>query len=229
MLCFPQNEAAAWVSADREPDERAIMLVYCQNAFALTRFSFVFQIGIILYGFGNGPCVGYCYDINNRITIPSEFGMSIVMFGLNFGASIVPYLTALAWNDSGHPYWLTLITFLTMVSNVLTNLPLFRGYGFKKLSCTALAPGADSSNRIRAHDEGFSKGGNRLHVRHWTNFDIVWRQRRRVLRTLASVKAAQLRLAQRVHLGACLPLMCVRKGRAFSEKPHQAQLHGVQF
>ena len=41
--------------------------------------------GIILYGFGNGPCVGYCYDINNRITIPSEFGMSIVMFGLNFG------------------------------------------------------------------------------------------------------------------------------------------------
>jgi hypothetical protein len=60
--------------------------------------------------------VGYCYDINNRITIPSEFGMSIVMFGLNFGASIVPYLTALVWDDTGHAYWLTLVTFLTMVS-----------------------------------------------------------------------------------------------------------------
>jgi hypothetical protein len=72
-------------------------------------------IGIILYGFGNGPCVGYCYDINNRITIPSEFGMSIVMFGLNFGASIVPYLTALAWSDTGDAYYLTVITFLTML------------------------------------------------------------------------------------------------------------------
>ena len=27
-------------------------------------------IGIVLYGFGNGPCVGYCYDINNRIVLP---------------------------------------------------------------------------------------------------------------------------------------------------------------
>ena len=71
--------------------------------------------GIVLYGFGNGPCVGYCYDINNRITIPSEFGMSIVMFGLNFGASLVPYLTAVAWDDTGDAFYLTLITFLTMI------------------------------------------------------------------------------------------------------------------
>lgn len=71
--------------------------------------------GIVMYGFGNGPCVGYCYDLNNRITVPSEFGMAIVMFGLNFGASIVPYLTALAWDSSGHAFYLPLITFLTMV------------------------------------------------------------------------------------------------------------------
>ena len=60
--------------------------------------------GIVLYGFGNGPCVGYCYDINNRITIPSEFGMSIVMFGLNFGASIVPYTATLLWDDTAMSY-----------------------------------------------------------------------------------------------------------------------------
>jgi predicted MFS family arabinose efflux permease len=71
--------------------------------------------GIILYGIGNGPCVGYCYDVNNRITVPSEIGMAIVMFGLNLGASLVPYLTALAWDDTGKAYWLTIITFLTMV------------------------------------------------------------------------------------------------------------------
>ena len=38
-------------------------------------------VGIALYGFGNGPCVGYIYDLNNRITIPSELGMAIVMSG----------------------------------------------------------------------------------------------------------------------------------------------------
>jgi fucose permease len=87
----------------------ALMLLFPSNEICA-------WLGIFLYGFGNGPCVGYCYDINNRITIPSEFGMSIVMFGLNFGASIVPYLTALVWDDTGHAYWLTLVTFLTMVS-----------------------------------------------------------------------------------------------------------------
>lgn len=71
--------------------------------------------GFILYGIGNGPCVGYCYDLNNRITIPSEIGMSIVMFGLNFGASIVPYVTAIAWDKTGQAYWLSIITFSTMV------------------------------------------------------------------------------------------------------------------
>eukprot|EP00614_Pseudopedinella_elastica_P001895 CAMPEP_0172603302 /NCGR_PEP_ID=MMETSP1068-20121228/23529_1 /TAXON_ID=35684 /ORGANISM="Pseudopedinella elastica, Strain CCMP716" /LENGTH=489 /DNA_ID=CAMNT_0013404991 /DNA_START=330 /DNA_END=1799 /DNA_ORIENTATION=+ len=59
-----------------------------------------FWAGVILYGFGNGPCVGYCYDLNNRLTVASEAGMSIVMFGLNFGASLVPYLTTLAWDHT---------------------------------------------------------------------------------------------------------------------------------
>ena len=89
-------------------------------------------IGVAFYGLFNGPCVGYCYDLNNRITYvlcgvvwcgvvwcgvmithasfalprsrvpsplpcaircvhrhPTEASMSIVMFGLNFGASLV--------------------------------------------------------------------------------------------------------------------------------------------
>jgi hypothetical protein len=50
-------------------------------------------IGVAFYGLFNGPCVGYCYDLNNRITYPTEKSMSIVMFGLNFGASLVPYIT----------------------------------------------------------------------------------------------------------------------------------------
>lgn len=71
-------------------------------------------IGIAFYGLFNGPCVGYCYDWNNRITFPSETSMSIVMFGLNFGASLVPYVTTLIWNHGGGPETLIVVVFLSM-------------------------------------------------------------------------------------------------------------------
>jgi hypothetical protein len=58
--------------------------------------------------------VGYCYDLNNRITHPTELSMSIVMFGLNFGASLVPYMTSLVWNEGGGPKTLIVVTFLSM-------------------------------------------------------------------------------------------------------------------
>ena len=79
-------------------------------------------IGFAFYGLFNGPCVGYCYDLNNRITVPSEQSMAIVMFGLNFGASLVPYLTALAWEHGGGPPMLILSTLLSM----LLPLPLLQ-------------------------------------------------------------------------------------------------------
>ena len=71
-------------------------------------------IGVAFYGLFNGPCVGYCYDLNNRITYPSEASMAIVMFGLNFGASLVPYITSMIWNRGGGPKTLIVVTFLTM-------------------------------------------------------------------------------------------------------------------
>jgi len=74
----------------------------------------LFWISIIGYGFFNGPCVGYCYDINNRLTNPSEKGMSIVMFGLNFGASMIPYSTAEIWDVTG-PSVLIIVIFFTML------------------------------------------------------------------------------------------------------------------
>lgn len=52
--------------------------------------SWAFWTGLSLYGLGNGPCVGYVYDLVNRMTVTSEMGMSIVMFGLVRLASWVP-------------------------------------------------------------------------------------------------------------------------------------------
>lgn len=72
-------------------------------------------VGVAFYGLFNGPCVGYCYDLNNRITYPTEKSMSIVMFGLNFGASLVPYITTLVWNHGGGPPTLIYVTFLSML------------------------------------------------------------------------------------------------------------------
>lgn len=85
----------------------AIMWIWEYNSTA-------FWISIIAYGFGNGPCVGYCYDLNNRLTIASEKGMSIVMFGLNFGASLVPYVATLLWDDTSISY--TVLPMLLTIS-----------------------------------------------------------------------------------------------------------------
>ena len=71
-------------------------------------------IGVAFYGLFNGPCVGYCYDLNNRITYPTEKSMSVVMFGLNFGASLVPYITSTVWNATGSPKTLIYVIFLSM-------------------------------------------------------------------------------------------------------------------
>lgn len=71
-------------------------------------------IGIASYGLFNGPCVGYCYDWNNRITFPTEKSMSIVMFGLNFGASLVPFFTTYIWNHGGGPKTLIMVIFASM-------------------------------------------------------------------------------------------------------------------
>jgi MFS-type transporter involved in bile tolerance (Atg22 family) len=74
----------------------------------------VLWIGVAFYGLFNGPCVGYCYDLNNRITLPSEKSMAIVMFGLNFGASLVPYLNSVIWTATGSPKTLIVTIFLSM-------------------------------------------------------------------------------------------------------------------
>lgn len=72
-------------------------------------------VGIIIYGVGNGPAIGYTFDLNNRITIPSETGLAVVTFGINAGASVVPFLAAFVWEKTDQPFYFTMITFLSMI------------------------------------------------------------------------------------------------------------------
>lgn len=71
--------------------------------------------GILLYGFGNGPTIGYLYDLAHRTTVTSEKGTSIIMLGLNLGASIVPWGTAELWEATGAPSTLMVTALLCMV------------------------------------------------------------------------------------------------------------------
>lgn len=60
-----------------------------------------FWFGLAVYGFGNGPSIGYCYDLVNRISNSTVEGLVVIMMGLNLGSSIVPYTTALVWDWGG--------------------------------------------------------------------------------------------------------------------------------
>lgn len=104
--------------------------------------AFVLWTGIAAYGVFNGPTVGYCYDLNNRVTIPSEMGMSVVMFGLNFGASIVPYAISWIWDYTG---WSQTLIVIVMLSHVfpyplMLNAKRIEEANKRKLREEAVAP-----------------------------------------------------------------------------------------
>lgn len=69
--------------------------------FIFPRCGSLLWIAIAIFGISNGPTIGYCYDLINRLTYPTEKSMSIVMFGLNCGASLVPYITTWLWKRNG--------------------------------------------------------------------------------------------------------------------------------
>ena len=74
---------------------------------------------VSVYALLYGPVVGYCHDLNNRLTLPTEKSTSIVMLGINCGASFYPYLTSLLWSRHGEPSVLFAALVLSMA------LPLF--------------------------------------------------------------------------------------------------------
>lgn len=83
--------------------------------------SCLFWIGIASYGLCHGPTIGFTQDLNNRLTLPTEKSMAIVMFGLNCGASFVPYLATIFWNIDGNR---PLVLVLVIAFSMLIPLPL---------------------------------------------------------------------------------------------------------
>lgn len=77
------------------------------------------------YGLFNGPTVGYSYDLVNRITVTSEKGMAIVMFGLNFGASLVPYFVSICYQWFGYESLPSLLFISMLIPLPLMHLTKF--------------------------------------------------------------------------------------------------------
>jgi fucose permease len=75
---------------------------------------------VAIYGFTIGPCVGFAFDLSNRITKPDPTTMSFVMHGLNAGANLCPFFVSLWWDYGGGPTALFWIIFI----GVTMSLPL---------------------------------------------------------------------------------------------------------
>ena len=72
-------------------------------------------LSVALYALLYGPTVAYCHDLNNRLTLPTEQSTAIVMFGINCGASFVPFITSHVWESCRSPSVLMIFLFLSML------------------------------------------------------------------------------------------------------------------
>ncbi|CAM9201867.1 unnamed protein product [Ectocarpus sp. 8 AP-2014] len=105
--------------------------------------TFVLWTGIAAYGLCDGPTVGYCYDLNNRMATPSEMGTSVAMLGQNFGASIAPYVISWVWDYTDWPQILILVILLSHL------LPYPFMLNAKRI---------DEANKRRLREEAISSG-----------------------------------------------------------------------
>jgi hypothetical protein len=88
----------------------ALLAVVCYPSSA-----FILYSSITLFGLSFGPTIGYCMDLNNRLTLPTEFSTSILILALNMGASAVPYVTTIIWQRLGpQPTYLMMVCLFCM-------------------------------------------------------------------------------------------------------------------
>lgn len=77
-------------------------------------------VAIIFYGYFSGPSVSLAMDLVNRLCYPTPTSMVFVMFGLNVGTSLVPYLASVAINPANGGYYfnLIIIMFVAMIMTI---------------------------------------------------------------------------------------------------------------
>ena len=85
------------------------------SVFIFPNSEMCFWLSIAGYAFFYAPTVSYAHDLNNRLTLPTEKSTSICFFGLNVGASFVPFITATTWHwNHDDPSTLMIVILLSM-------------------------------------------------------------------------------------------------------------------
>lgn len=112
--------------------------------------STVLWVCIACYGFAWGPTVNFCYELNNRINPPSESGMSVITFGLNFGMAAFPYATSLVLDYTGQAQWLIVIVLASMLVPCPLLLKIRRVAESKKMHKKGFLMQADLSSASHA-------------------------------------------------------------------------------
>lgn len=162
--------------------------------------AFILWISVALYAISYGPTVAYCHDLNNRLTLPTEKSTSICMFGVNCGASFVPYLTSVAWKDmfSNKPEVLIAFVFLSMALPIpillvartvtymhkpLRNSTTYRVAPYSGLTINSGSPALSSKSSPNTSGRTSPQGLTRSRIRSVGNAD-QWKSDRFPLMTV---------------------------------------------
>lgn len=78
----------------------------------------VLWASVAFYGATIGPCVGFAFDLSNRLTRPDPVTMSYVMHGLNAGANLSPFFVSFWWDYGGGPSSLFWIIFIGVAMSI---------------------------------------------------------------------------------------------------------------
>jgi fucose permease len=92
------------------------------------RSSAALLLGISGYGCSHGPIIGFVYDLNNRLTFPTEKSTAIIMLGLNLGTSLFPFFCSFLWKQFGPTTLFTLVLLSTSLPLPLLYIAYYNRY-----------------------------------------------------------------------------------------------------
>ena len=97
-----------------------ICMIAASLILAFSTSGVVLWIGVSILSLGLGPGAGLVYDINNKLSRPSDVSTAILMIGINVGGGFASYITSALWDYtslSGYSLFITIwiLTFLSLI------------------------------------------------------------------------------------------------------------------
>jgi MFS family permease len=78
----------------------------------------VLWLGTGLDGFGFGPVVSFCFEINNQLTSPTPMSSSILLFGISLSSLVIPSIISELWDYFDYPSMLFIVPTVAKILSV---------------------------------------------------------------------------------------------------------------